>query len=110
LQQSRIERELTMISWLIGIAAMRATSRSVRSSRSCVPALDCQSPFGGLRTGDAITSEQKAFGALVTKADAPTGPPPGPPTPVSAGNRSWHRRAAITWSACKAMSYRRPTQ
>ena len=44
----------------------------MRSSRSFgVGRLDRESPFGGLGAGDAITRQQKAFGALVAKAVRP---------------------------------------
>ena len=61
-----------MMSWLTGSAAIRSTRRSVRSSRSAGSgASDSESPFGGLRAGDAITGQQKAFGALVAEAVRP---------------------------------------
>jgi hypothetical protein len=51
-----------MMSWLIGTAAIRSTSRSVRASRSGgIGRLDRETPFGCLRAGDAITGQQKAF-------------------------------------------------
>ncbi len=68
-----------MISWLTGIGgdpldeALGALVEVGGFGR-----LDGQPPFGGLRAGDAITGEQKAFRALVAE---PVRPQPAAGTP-----------------------------
>ena len=61
-----------MISWLTGIAAMRSTRSSVRSSRSAGSGASTgEPPVRRLRAADAITGEQKAFRALVAESVRP---------------------------------------
>ncbi len=72
--------------------------------------LDGQAPFGGLRAGDAIPGEQKTFGALIPQPVRPQARGRNAPAPAWAGSRSSRRTAAITWSACSAMSVPPATQ